>query len=111
LDNSAESFGATGTGDLILALVRNEEMDKLGELMAIQLKNRFSDMNKLKRFVIGVNIEKMQFYDVENEQQTLMGSKPEDFVTPDIQQQINQAEELGRRFNDVFNIKEETARS
>jgi hypothetical protein len=75
MDDVAESFGTTATADFILALVRNEQMDALGEILCIQLKNRYSDKGKFRHFGIGVNIEKMQFYDLENKDQTYMNAQ------------------------------------
>ena len=62
MEDTAQAFGIAWTGDFILALVRNEEMDARNEIMCIQLKNRDSEKSKMPRFIIGVNIEKMQFF-------------------------------------------------
>jgi replicative DNA helicase len=75
MEDVAESFGTTATADFILALVRNEQMDAVHEILAIQLKNRYSDKAKFRHFGIGVNIEKMQFYDLETKDQTYMNAQ------------------------------------
>jgi len=38
--------------------------------MVKQLKNRYNDPSKYKRFVVGIDRSKMKLYDVENSAQT-----------------------------------------
>lgn len=73
LNNTSESFGVPATADLMFALVRTEELDELNQIMVKQLKNRYADPSKYKRFVVGVDPAKMRFYDVEDNAQTLGG--------------------------------------
>jgi len=70
LTNVSESTGTSATADIVLALIRTEELDKLNQIMFKQLKNRFSDPSKYRRFVLGVDREKMRLYDVENSAQS-----------------------------------------
>ena len=74
LNNTSESFGIPATADLMFALIANEELDNLGQIMVKQLKNRYSDPTQNKRFVIGVDKSRMKFYDVEDNAQTLISS-------------------------------------
>lgn len=74
LNNTSESFGVPATADLMFALISNEELQKLGQVMVKQLKNRYSDTSQNKRFVLGVDKSKMRFYDVEDSAQTLIDS-------------------------------------
>ena len=74
LNNTSESFGVPATADLMFALISNEELQKLGQVMVKQLKNRYSDPTQNKRFVLGVDKSKMRFYDVEDSAQTLIDS-------------------------------------
>lgn len=74
LNNTSESFGVPATADLMFALIGNEELDNLGQVMVKQLKNRYSDPTQNKRFVIGVDKSRMKFYDVEDTAQDLIGS-------------------------------------
>ena len=74
LNNTSESFGVPATADLMFALIGNEELDNLGQVMVKQLKNRYSDPTQNKRFVIGVDKSRMKFYDVEDNAQTLISS-------------------------------------
>lgn len=69
LEDTAESFGLPFTSDLYLVIISNDELDDLGQLMFKQLKNRYSDVNYCKRFIIGVNKSKMRLYDVDESEQ------------------------------------------
>ena len=72
LADTSESFGLPATADLMLAFVSNEELEQSGQIMIKQLKNRYNDPNKNKRFVVGIDRSKMRLYDVEGTDQTLM---------------------------------------
>lgn len=81
LSNVSESAGLSSTVDLMLAVIRSEELDALNQLMIKQLKNRYSDPSVYKRFVIGVDRDKMKLYDVEESAQkdiTDSGQEEED---------------------------------
>jgi hypothetical protein len=60
------------TLDLMISIVSNEEMEKLGQYAFKQLKNRYSDITQNRRFVVGVDRKKMRLYNVEASAQTLM---------------------------------------
>ena len=70
LTDTSESFGLPATADLMFALIRSEELDELNQIMIKQLKNRYADPAKYKRFVIGVDRSKMKLYDVEDSAQS-----------------------------------------
>ena len=72
LEDTSESFGLPATADLMFALVSNEELEQSGQIMVKQLKNRYNDPNKNKRFVVGIDRSKMRLYDVEGTDQTLI---------------------------------------
>jgi replicative DNA helicase len=76
LEDTSESFGLPATADLMFALVSTEELDKLGQIMVKQLKNRYNDPTYKKRFVVGVDRSKMRLYDVEESAQTLTDDIP-----------------------------------
>ena len=65
LTDTSESFGLPATADLMFALISTEELADLNQIMVKQLKNRYSDPTTNKRFVIGVDRDKMKLYDVE----------------------------------------------
>ena len=72
LEDTSESFGLPATADLMFALVSNDELNSLGQIMVKQLKNRYNDPNVDKRFVIGVDRSRMKLYDVDETQQDLV---------------------------------------
>ena len=65
LDNTSDSWGLPATTDFMCALIATEELTGLNQMMIKQLKNRYSDMNINKRFVIGVDKAYMRLYDCE----------------------------------------------
>lgn len=71
LTNTAESFGLPATADMMFVIVSNEELESLNQWMITQLKNRYQDKTKNKRFCIGVDIAKMKLYDLEDSAQNL----------------------------------------
>lgn len=79
LEDTSESFGLPATADLMFALISTEDLEKLGQLMVKQLKNRYNDLTAFKRFIIGVDRAKMRLYDVEDSAQNLIQDS-----TPDI---------------------------
>ena len=56
----------------MFALVSNEELQQLNQMLVKQLKNRYNDPNLHKRFTIGVDRAKMKLYD--------LGQKAQDAV-------------------------------
>lgn len=73
LEDTSESFGLPATADLMFALISTEELEKLGQIMVKQLKNRYNDPNVNKRFVIGVDRPRMKLFDVEQQAQVVAG--------------------------------------
>ena len=76
LEDTSESFGLPATADFMFALISSEELQRLGQMMVKQLKNRYNDPTYKKRFVIGVDRSKMRLYDVEDSAQTLTDDTP-----------------------------------
>ena len=72
LEDTSESFGLPATADLMLAFVSNEELEQSSQIMIKQLKNRYNDPNRNKRFVVGIDRSKMRLYDAEATDQTLI---------------------------------------
>jgi replicative DNA helicase len=72
LEDTSESFGLPATADLMFALISNEELEGLGQIMVKQLKNRYNDPTSFKRFVVGVDRARMKLYDVEETAQNLI---------------------------------------
>ena len=69
LEDTSESFGLPATADFMFALITTEELQQLNQIMVKQLKNRYSDPNNYKRFVVGVDRAKMRLYDAEDSAQ------------------------------------------
>jgi len=69
LEDTSESFGLPATADFMFALVSNEELEALGQILVKQLKNRYGDPNLYKRFVLGIDRAKMRLYDAEESAQ------------------------------------------
>ena len=64
LTDTSESFGLPATADLMIALISNEKLEGMGQLMIKQLKNRYNDPSTNKRFTVGVDRSKMRLYDI-----------------------------------------------
>jgi replicative DNA helicase len=69
LEDTSESFGLPATADLMFALISTEELEAMGQIMVKQLKNRYSDLYKYRRFVVGIDRAKMRLYNVEQSAQ------------------------------------------
>lgn len=69
LTDTSESFGLPATADLMFAIISTEELEKLGQVMVKQLKNRYSDPTRNKRFMLGIDRARMKLFDVEGDAQ------------------------------------------
>lgn len=65
MEDTSESIGLPQTVDMLFALIGNEELDQMNQIIVKQIKNRYNDVNYFKRFVVGLDKSKMKFYDVE----------------------------------------------
>lgn len=78
LTDTSESFGLPATADFMMALISTEELERMNQLMVKQLKNRYNDPTKNKRFVIGVDRSKMRLFDAEaSAQNGLVNDSPQ----------------------------------
>lgn len=100
LTDTSESFGLPATADSMFALINSEELEALNQLMVKQLKNRYTDPSRYKRFVIGVDRSKMRLYDVDESAQDLMDDKP-----------VMDKSEFGERDSDFFKKRSKFDRS
>ncbi len=62
----ADSFGPIMTADLVLALVRNQEIAKQEKMMMKQLKSRYGDKHRVNKFFVGCNMNKTRLYNLKN---------------------------------------------
>ena len=70
LTDTSESFGLPATADLMFAIISTEELEQLGQFMIKQLKNRYADPTRNKRFMIGVDRARMKLFDLDPSAQT-----------------------------------------
>jgi hypothetical protein len=82
LTDTSESFGLPATADLMFALISTEELEKLGQLLVKQLKNRYADPSMHKRFVVGVDRAKMRLYDLDMSAQKNLLKEPQKEQSP-----------------------------
>jgi len=61
----------------MFALISSEELESMNQIMVKQLKNRYNDPARYRRFVIGVDKSRMKLYDVdESAQDDLIDDRP-----------------------------------
>jgi archaellum biogenesis ATPase FlaH len=65
MTDTAESFGLPATADLMFAIISTEELEQMNQFMIKQLKNRYADPTRNKRFMIGVDRARMKLYDLD----------------------------------------------
>lgn len=65
MTHTSESFGLPMTLDLLIAVFSNEELAQAGQYMFRQLKNRYSDVNLHRKFLVGVDYSKMKLYNID----------------------------------------------
>jgi replicative DNA helicase len=97
LEDTSESFGLPATADFMFALITNEELEALNQILVKQLKNRYSDPNMYKRFVIGIDRSKMKLYDVEESAQADIVDSGQD--DPPINTFGNREKKFNKNFN------------
>jgi replicative DNA helicase len=74
LTDTSESFGLPATCDLMIALISNEQLENMNQVMVKQLKNRYNDITSLKRFTLGIDRSKMRLYDIDDPTDGLVSS-------------------------------------
>lgn len=70
MSNLADSYALAMTADFIMALVSNESLSELNQIMCIQIKNRYSSLDKHSKFVLGLDKGFMKLFDVEQNYST-----------------------------------------
>nr|QMP83704.1 MAG: ATP-dependent helicase [Caudoviricetes sp.] len=77
----SESFALNATCDSMFGIINTEEMRNLNQILIKQIKNRYRDLNRDNKFIIGVDTLKMRLYDVEmSAQDDLINSGQENYV-------------------------------
>lgn len=69
LTDTSESFGLPATADFMFAIMTNENLEALNQIMVKQLKNRYNDPTSNKRFIVGIDRAKMKLFDAEQSAQ------------------------------------------
>lgn len=85
LENTSESFGLPATCDFMFALIATEELDELNQVLVKQLKNRYNDKAKNRKFIVGIDRGKMKLFDVKKEEQAIINTgekKIQEFFEP-----------------------------
>lgn len=76
LEDVADSFGLPMTADFMAAVVTNDELNNLSQMMIIQHKNRYRDYLRDRRFVVGVDRSRFRLRNVVISPQPQPGSAP-----------------------------------
>ena len=78
-------------------------MEELNQIMVKQLKNRYNDPTVYKRFVLGIDRQKMRLYDCEqNAQQDIIdsGIEPKSFHPPQNKSKFDFTTGTEKQFDD-----------
>lgn len=67
LTSLSESMGVAHTTDLMCALISNEELEEMGQIIVKQLKNRWGNIYAPSRFVLGIVREKMRLLNIDSD--------------------------------------------
>ena len=98
----AESIGIPGVCDLMLAGMRNEETDSIGQIIFKQLKNRFRKMQYRPKFVLGCDFDQQLFYDLSQGEQNLIADTPAVQIdSAKIQEKFQSSRKRRGRFENV----------
>lgn len=64
LEDTADSIGVPQTADRMWGFVMDEELLKENKIIVIQLKNRYGDIGKNRKFAVGFDRTRMKFHDL-----------------------------------------------
>lgn len=82
LDDISDSFGMAYTGDIIWAIILNDDLRKMGQYLVKQVKNRYSDITKYHKAAVGVDFARMKLFNVEKKAQTYIQNVPDQIAGP-----------------------------
>jgi len=84
LEDTSESFGLPQTADFMFALISTEDLEKRGQILIKQLKNRYKDVFTNRKFLVGVSRAKMKLSNLDEQtaQDGLVGIGFEDEIVP-----------------------------
>lgn len=72
LTNVSESIGLPETADAFFVLSTSPQLEELGQLQIKQLKNRWGDINRPNKFVVGIDRSKMKLYNLDPKAQEIL---------------------------------------
>lgn len=76
LHNVGESWAIPQTADFMFALVQTEDLEKLGQMMLLPMKNRYRKKNTFAQELLGVDTDRMRLYDLTTAQLAASASMP-----------------------------------
>ena len=100
LEDTSESFGLPATADFMFALISSEELEKAGQMLVKQLKNRYNDPTMNRKFIIGVDRSRMKLFDIEQSAQNLIQPEQEKYVEHNIKKEET-TEEKYKKFQNI----------
>jgi len=66
LTNTSESIGLSAGVDWQCGIIRNDQLDDLGQVQFKQLKNRYFNKSEMTRFVLNIDVDKMKLVDLDD---------------------------------------------
>ena len=100
LEDTSESFGLPATADFMFALISSEELERAGQMLVKQLKNRYNDPTVNRKFIIGVDRSRMKLFDIEQQAQNLIQPEQEKYVEHNLKETEESPEEKYKKFQD-----------
>lgn len=73
----SESFATGATADFIISLINTEQLEQSGEIVIKQLKNRYSDVTKNKKGLLGIDRSKQRLYNLSGNSSQMVGDADE----------------------------------
>jgi len=67
LDNVSESHGLSVTVDCLIGIISHADWEKVGQILFVQLKNRYGALDYYRKFMVGITRAKMQLFDLKQE--------------------------------------------
>lgn len=73
MNNVSESWGIAASVDLLFALTTNEDLEARKQIMVKQLKNRYVKKLNYQKFFVGMDLDRMKLYNLEESEMTMPG--------------------------------------
>ena len=69
MTDTAESFGLPAVADWMVVMITSEELAAMNQILFKQIKSRYYNVTQNRKFVIGVDRNKMRLFDVDDKYQ------------------------------------------